>query len=436
MVMTLIDRIQQGDIPDALRTVAAAESRDLEFILAGLRSGRIVIPQNAAKTLRRPAGIGEGLRTKVNANIGTSPEHENIDEELAKLRVAVRFGADAVMDLSTGRLIRLTRQRIIAASDVMVGTVPIYEAAVRARDAHQTFIRMTADELFGVIEDHGRDGVDFITVHCGATRAVVELLRQQGRVMDIVSRGGSLLVEWMICNDCENPLYEHFDRLLEICRRHDLTLSLGDGLRPGCLADATDRAQIGEMLVLGELTRRARAAGVQVMIEGPGHVPLQMIPENMRLEKSLCEGAPFYVLGPLVTDIAPGYDHITGAIGGAVAGMHGADFLCYVTPAEHLRLPTEEDVRLGVIASKIAAHAADIAKGLPGAMDPDRAMSVARKNLDWDSQFRHALDPELAGRMRRERPPKGQSEVCTMCGEFCAVKTSQEAMALLRAKKR
>jgi len=434
--MTITDRIQHGDIPDALRAVAAAESRDLEFILAGLRSGRIVIPQNAAKTLRRPAGIGEGLRTKVNANLGTSPEHENIDEELAKLRVAVRYGADAVMDLSTGRQIRLTRQRIITASDVMVGTVPIYEAAVRARDAHQTFIKMTADDLFGVIEDHGCDGVDFITVHCGATRAVVELLRQQGRVMDIVSRGGSLLVEWMICNDCENPLYEHFDRLLEICRRHDMTLSLGDGLRPGCLADATDRAQIGEMLVLGELTRRARTAGVQVMIEGPGHVPLQMIPENMRLEKSLCEGAPFYVLGPLVTDIAPGYDHITGAIGGAVAGMHGADFLCYVTPAEHLRLPTEEDVRLGVIASKIAAHAADIAKGLPGAMDPDRAMSVARKNLDWDGQFRHALDPELAERMRRERPPKGQSEVCTMCGEFCAVKTSQEAMALLRAKKR
>lgn len=433
--MTITDRIQHGDIPDALRAVAAAESRDLEFILAGLRSGRIVIPQNAAKTLRRPAGIGEGLRTKVNANLGTSPEHENIDEELAKLRVAVRYGADAVMDLSTGRQIRLTRQRIIAASDVMVGTVPIYEAAVRARDAHQTFIKMTADDLFGVIEDHGCDGVDFITVHCGATRAVVELLRLQGRVMDIVSRGGSLLVEWMICNDCENPLYEHFDRLLEICRRHDMTLSLGDGLRPGCLADATDRAQIGEMLVLGELTRRARTAGVQVMIEGPGHVPLQMIPENMRLEKSLCEGAPFYVLGPLVTDIAPGYDHITGAIGGAVAGMHGADFLCYVTPAEHLRLPTAEDVRLGVIASKIAAHAADIAKGLPGAMDPDRAMSVARKNLDWDGQFRHALDPELAERMRRERPPKGQSEVCTMCGEFCAVKTSQEAMALLRAKK-
>lgn len=433
--MTLMDRIQQGDIPDALRTIAAAESRDLEFMLAGLRSGRIVIPQNAVKTLRRPAGIGEGLRTKVNANLGTSPEHESIDEELAKLRVAVRHGADAVMDLSTGRQIRLTRQRIIAASDVMVGTVPIYEAAVRARDAHQTFINMTADDLFGVIEDHGRDGVDFITVHCGATRAVVELLRQQGRVMDIVSRGGSLLVEWMVCNDCENPLYEHFDRLLEICRRHDMTLSLGDGLRPGCLADATDRAQIGEMLVLGELTRRARAAGVQVMIEGPGHVPLQMIPENMRLEKSLCEGAPFYVLGPLVTDIAPGYDHITGAIGGAVAGMHGADFLCYVTPAEHLRLPTEEDVRLGVIASKIAAHAADIAKGLPGAMDPDRAMSVARKNLDWEGQFSHAIDPELAERMRRERPPKGQSEVCTMCGEFCAVKTSQKAMELLRAKK-
>ena len=251
----------------------------------------------------------------------------------------------------------------------------------------------------------GKDGVDFVTVHCGATRGVVDLLDRQGRILDIVSRGGALLVEWMIYHDRENPLYEHFDRLLEIALRWDMTLSLGDGLRPGCLADATDRPQIGELLILGELTRRAREAGVQVMIEGPGHVPLHKIAENVRIQKSLCEGAPFYVLGPLVTDIAPGYDHITGAIGGAMAAMYGADFLCYVTPAEHLRLPTVEDVRLGVIASQIAAHAADIAKGVPGAMEPDIALSKARKSLDWEGQFVHALDPELAARMRKERPP-------------------------------
>ena len=431
---TILKQIQTGNAPGFLKEIAAREGRDLPFLLAGLQAGRIVVPQNNGKTLRKPVAIGEGLLTKINANFGTSPDHDSIEEELEKLRVAVLCGSDTVMDLSTGARIVETRQRIIAASDVPVGTVPMYEAAVRSRDKYKAFVHMTADDLFDVIDGHGRDGVDFITVHCGATRGVVELLERQGRIMDIVSRGGALLVEWMIYHDRENPLYEHFDRLLEIALRWDMTLSLGDGLRPGCLADASDRPQIGELLVLGELTRRAREAGVQVMIEGPGHVPLHKIHENVRIQKSLCEGAPFYVLGPLVTDIAPGYDHITGAIGGAVAAMYGADFLCYVTPAEHLRLPTVEDVRQGVIASKIAAHAADIAKGVPGAMEPDIALSKARKSLDWDGQFVHALDPELAARMRKERPP-AQKEVCTMCGEFCAIKASTEAYRLLRGKK-
>jgi phosphomethylpyrimidine synthase len=431
---TILETIHSGQTPAFLAEIAAREGRDIEYLLAGIRSGRIVVPVNNAKSLRQPTAIGEGLHTKINANLGTSPDHDRIEEELEKLRVAVQYGSDTVMDLSTGGRIAETRRRIIGASAVPVGTVPMYEAAVRSRDKYKSFVHMTVDDLFEVIDDHGRDGVDFITVHCGATRMVVDLLDHQGRIMDIVSRGGALLVEWMIYHDRENPLYEHYDRLLETALRWDMTLSLGDGLRPGCLADASDRPQIGELLVLGELTRRAREAGVQVMIEGPGHVPLQQIPENVRIQKSLCEGAPFYVLGPLVTDIAPGYDHITGAIGGAVAAMHGADFLCYVTPAEHLRLPTVEDVRQGVIASKIAAHAADIAKGVPGAMDPDIAVSRARKNLDWEGQFQHTLDPELATRMRRERPP-AQKEVCTMCGEFCAIKASTEAYRLLRGKK-
>ncbi len=432
--MTIIDRINNGDVPEYLKTIAADEGQTVDFLALRLLSGKAVVPQNAHKELPRPVAIGEGFRTKVNANLGTSPDHDNIEEELEKLNTAVRFGVDAVMDLSTGSQIRETRRRVIETSPVCVGTVPMYEAAVRARDRHKAFVHMPADLLFEVIEDHGRDGVDFITVHCGATRAVVEMMNDQGRIMGMVSRGGSLLVEWMTYNDRENPLYEHYDRLLDIARRYDMTLSLGDGFRPGCLADATDRAQIGELLILGELTRRAREAGVQVMIEGPGHVPIHQIPENIRLEKSLCEGAPFYVLGPLVTDIAPGYDHITGAIGGAIAAMHGADFLCYVTPAEHLRLPTVEDVRQGVVASKIAAHAADIAKGLPGAGLPDLETSKARKNLDWEGQFKHVLDPDLASRMRRERPPADEN-LCTMCGEFCAIRASNETDRLRRQDK-
>ncbi|MBN2430601.1 MAG: phosphomethylpyrimidine synthase ThiC [Acidobacteria bacterium] len=432
--MTLIDKLKRGEIPSHLPAIAVREQRDPQVVVDRLLSGRAVMPQNSGKTLPQPVVIGEGFRTKINANIGTSPDHDHQAEELKKIDVAVAAGADAVMDLSTGARIRDTRRRVIAKSLVAVGTVPIYEAAVRARDRYKAFVNMPVDDLFDVIRDHGADGVDFITVHCGATRAVVEMLARQGRVMDMVSRGGSLLVEWMIYNDRENPLFEHYDRLLEIAREFDMTLSLGDGFRPGCLADATDRAQIGELMVLGDLTSRAREAGVQVMIEGPGHVPLHQIEENMKIEKSLCEGAPFYVLGPLVTDIAPGYDHITAAIGGALAAMHGADFLCYVTPAEHLRLPTVEDVRQGVIASRIAAHAADIAKGIPGAMEADLAISRARKALDWEEQARHAIDPELVRRMRSERPPRDEN-LCTMCGEFCAIRASSEAYRLLNIKK-
>jgi len=432
--MTLINKIRQGNLPDYLKKIATYEHRSVDFVCRQILSGKAVIPANISNEPAIPVIIGEGFKTKINANIGTSPDHDKIDEELEKVRVAVHFGADAVMDLSTGSQIRDTRQKIINASDVPVGTVPMYEATVRARNKHKAFVHMTVDDLFEVIEDHGKDGVDFITVHCGSTMTVVEMLQKQGRIMDMVSRGGSLLVEWMIYNKQENPLFEYFDRLLDITQKYDMTLSLGDGFRPGCLADATDRAQIGELLVLGELTRRAREADVQVMIEGPGHVPLHQIEENVTIQKALCQDAPFYVLGPLVTDIAPGYDHITGAIGGAVAGMYGADFLCYVTPAEHLRLPTIEDVRQGVIASKIAAHAADIAKGIPGAMEPDIETSKARKAFDWDGQFKHALDPELAQKMREERPPM-DAKLCTMCGEFCAIKASEKAYNILNIKK-
>ena len=429
--MTLLQQLRRGDIPDFLTKIAREERRETAFLVDGLLSGTIVAPRNTGRLFDHPVAIGRGLRTKVNANLGTSPDHECIEEELRKLSVAARCGADAVMDLSTGRQIRSTRQRVIAASPVAVGTVPMYEAAARCRDRQQSIEGLTVDDLFEVIEDHGRDGVDFITVHCGATRLAIEFMQRQGRVMDIVSRGGALLVQWMVHHDRENPLYEHFDRLLEIAGRWEMTLSLGDGFRPGCLADASDRAQIGELLVLGELARRAREAGVQAMIEGPGHVPIHKIAENILIQKSLCEGAPFYVLGPLVTDIAPGYDHITAAIGGAIAAMHGADFLCYVTPAEHLRLPTVDDVRAGVIASRIAAHAADIAKEVPGAMEPDLALSRARKQLDWEGQFAHALDPEAARQARAERPP-AQADLCTMCGDFCAIRASSKATEMLK----
>jgi phosphomethylpyrimidine synthase len=420
--MTQLEYARQGTITEAMEKTAASEGISAETIRQGIAEGTIVITQNVKHQTISPLAIGKGLRTKVNANVGTSKDHTNIEEELAKVRAAIEAGADTIMDLSTGPAIDETRKTVIRASTVPVGTVPIYQAAVEMPEKkNRPMVEMTANDLFEVIERHGEDGVDFITVHCGVAQYSVERIKKEGRLLGVVSRGGAILVEWMHYNKKENPLFESYDRLLEIAKAYDMTLSLGDGLRPGCLADATDRGQIQELLLLGELTERAWAKGVQVMIEGPGHVPLQQIEANVLLQKRICHGAPFYVLGPLVTDIAPGYDHITGAIGGAIAAWAGADFLCYVTPSEHLRLPTVEDVREGVIASKIAGHAGDIARGLKGAMDQDACMARARKALNWPEQIRLAVDPERARKLRESRMPK-ESDVCTMCGELCAIK--------------
>jgi phosphomethylpyrimidine synthase len=423
--MTKIELARSGKITEEMLEVGLTEAIDPESIRQGLAQGSIVVVRNNKHDWIKPLGIGRGLRTKINANIGTSKDHCSIEEEMRKLKVAVSLGADSIMDLSTGGPIREIRKELLARSRVTVGTVPIYQAAVMAAEEKGSIAKMSADELFHTIEEHAKEGVDFVTVHCGVTLQGIEKLREEGRLLDVVSRGGAFLIEWMLYNEEENPLYQNFDRLLDIARKYELTLSLGDGLRPGCLADATDRAQIHELIILGELTQRAWDAGVQVIIEGPGHVPINQIETNVRLEKEICKGAPFYVLGPLVTDIAPGYDHITAAIGGAIAASAGADFLCYVTPSEHLRLPTIEDVREGVIASKIAAHAADIAKGIKGAIERDNNFSILRKNLDWEGQISNALDPEKARKMRGKSIPK-DLDVCTMCGEFCAIRTVKD----------
>jgi len=423
--MTQILEARAGRVTPAMNRVAEREGISPELIAEGLRKGTIVIPVNINHINLDPCGIGAGLKTKVNANIGTSPQYPEIEKELVKLRTAVEAGADAVMDLSTGGDIDACRKKIIRSCSVCMGTVPIYQAIVESREKYGNLIDMSADDLFQVIEKQAADGVDFITVHCGVTMEVVERLRREGRITDIVSRGGAFLAGWMLHHERENPLYEQYDRLLELARRYDVTLSLGDGLRPGCLADATDRAQVQELIILGELVERAWEQGVQVMVEGPGHVPLNQIQANIILQKRICKGAPFYVLGPLVTDVAPGYDHITSAIGGAIAAMSGADFLCYVTPAEHLGLPTDEDVREGVIAARIAGHAADIVKGIPGAREWDDAMARARKSLDWEAQLNLALDPVKARTMRAEKNPEGMKE-CSMCGEFCAMKVISE----------
>lgn len=423
---TRIELAKKGIITDEVRQVALDEGVTPEVISKDIADGLTVISRNATHDIK-PLGIGRGLRTKVNANIGTSKDRVSLEEEMEKLDVLIRYGADAVMDLSTGGPIRDIRRLLMRKSSIAVGTVPIYEAVARAAEEKGSISKMTADDLFHAIEGHAEEGVDFVTVHCGLTRRTIETLREDGRILDIVSRGGAFLVEWMIYNDRENPLYDHYDRLLEISRKYDLTLSLGDGARPGCLADATDRTQIDELLTLGELRDRAVEAGVQVIIEGPGHVPLNQVELNMKMQKEICKGAPFYVLGPLVTDIAMGYDHIAAAIGGAVGGAAGADFLCYVTPSEHIRLPGIEDVKEGVIASRIAAHAADIAKGVKGAMDIDMEMARRRKALDWNGQIELSLNPERVKSWRSEVPPR-ESEVCSMCGEFCAIKTVEEAL--------
>jgi phosphomethylpyrimidine synthase len=426
---TLVELAKKGVVTKEMELCAKYEKRDVDYIVQGLIEGTIVIPANIYHREREnftPRAIGKGLKTKVNANIGTSGDIEKIDLELEKLRVAVKYGADAVMDLSTGKHIDETRKVIVENSPVMVGTVPIYQAAKEAAEKYGFIGKMTVDDIFNVIEKHCQDGVDFITVHCGVTLSALERLQKEGRLMNIVSRGGALLAEWMVYNEKENPLYEHYDRLLEIAKKYDVTLSLGDGMRPGCIADATDRCQIEELITLGELVDRAREADVQAMVEGPGHVPLDQIEANILLQKKLCHGAPFYVLGPLVTDIAPGYDHIVSAIGGAIAAKAGADFLCYVTPAEHLALPDVEDVKQGVIAARIAGHAADIVKGVPGALEWDIEMAKAREALDWERQFELAIDPETARKYREERRPQEDEKTCTMCGSLCSIKRVEE----------
>ena len=425
--MTQLELAKEGTISPEMEEIARREGVSADFVREGIVQGRIVIPANKNHKNLVPCGIGSGLRVKVNANIGTSPDFSDIGAELNKLEVAAKSGADTIMDLSTGGDIKEIRQTIIASSKLPVGTVPIYQAAVQAISLYGAITKMTIDGIFDVIEEQASDGVDFMTIHAGVTREVIGHLRKRPRLADVVSRGGVFMIGWMLQNKKENPLYEHFDRLLEIARKYDVTLSLGDGLRPGSVADASDQAQIAELLVLGELVKVARGKGVQVMVEGPGHMPLDQIEANVRLEKSICSEAPFYVLGPLVTDIGAGYDHITGAIGGALAATAGADFLCYVTPAEHLSLPDAEDVRQGVIASRIAAHAADIVRGIPGAIEWDRKMALARKRFDWEEQARLSLDPDHF--LKAHQKVKTKSVACSMCGEFCAMELAAEYLS-------
>jgi len=409
------------NITPLFKACAEQESVNPESLMEGVAQGVVAITKNKNHHFEKIIAIGRGMSTKINANIGSSKDFPELDAEMQKLCVAVKAGADTVMDLSMGGDLDSIRRGILANCPVPLGTVPIYQTvAETVEQQKKNIVDFTVDHVFRTIEKQAADGVDFMTIHCGITRNVMERLNKQPRIIGVVSRGGSFLLEWMSHHNRENPLYENFDDLLAILKEHEVTLSLGDGIRPGALADATDRNQIQELILLGELTERAWDAGVQVIIEGPGHMPMNQITANILLQKQLCKGAPFYVLGPLVTDIAPGYDHITGAIGGAIAAAAGADYLCYVTPAEHLKLPNTDDVREGVIASKIAAHAADIAKGLPGAIDRDIAMARCRNNLDWKGQIELSLDPEKARRFRHDGG-SDKGPTCSMCGSYCAI---------------
>jgi len=421
---TQMDAAKKGILTPQMQDILAHEAVTEAHLLEHVAKGQIAIPANKNHASLVGCGIGAGLRTKINVNLGVSEDCCNVELELEKVRRSVALKADAIMDLSTFGDTRTFRRRTVEVSPVMIGTVPVYDAVARyGKDVAS----ISVDDFFDVVRQHAEDGVDFLTIHAGLNRTAVERLKYNPRLTHVVSRGGSILLEWMDANDAENPFYEHYDRLLELCREYDVTLSLGDGLRPGCLNDATDAAQIQELIVLGELTKRSWEQNVQVMIEGPGHVPLNEIIANMQLEKKLCHGAPFYVLGPIVTDVAPGYDHITSAIGGALAATYGADFLCYVTPAEHLRLPDKDDMKEGIIASRIAAHAADVAKGIPGAINWDNDMSHARKELDWETMFTLAMDPEKAREYRKSSQPIDK-DVCTMCGDLCAVKRSRKIL--------
>lgn len=420
---TQIINAKQGIVTPEMFEVAKDEFVDVEWLRNEVACGRVVIPKNKNHNFRS-RGIGNGLTVKVNANIGTSEKHCNFDEELDKLNVAVKYNVDAIMDLSTGGNLHKILKRIIDESPVMIGTVPIYGVATRLLAEGKKISQLDPEELFEEIEKQAQMGVDFMTLHCGVTKTSLSFLNDDERVCGIVSRGGALLKRWITDNNRENPLYEQYDRILEICRRYDVTISLGDGLRPGAGADATDRGQIAELLILGQLVDRAREYGVQVMVEGPGHVPLDQIETNMKLMKRLCHDAPFYVLGPLVTDAAPGYDHIVGAIGGTLAAVNGANFLCYVTPAEHLCLPNVDDVKQGVMSSKIAAHSADIVNGVARSRKRDYDISKARRDLDWETIYANALDPEIA-RKRKSESESNTEDHCTMCGNLCAVKNDR-----------
>ena len=409
----------KGQITDEMKKVAEMEDIDIHKLVRGLAEGRIIIPKNI-EGKSRAVGIGKGLATKINANVGSSSELEKVKWEVEKAKAAVKYGADTIMDLSTGPDYEKVRKAIMESVDVPIGTVPIYEAGITASKKNGAVINMDEDDMFHAIENQAKAGVDFITVHCGITMDLIEKVKTSNRIMGIVSRGGSFLAAWILKNQEENPLYSNYDYLLEIAAEYDVTLSLGDGLRPGCLHDASDVPQIQELVTLGGLVERAREKGVQVMVEGPGHVPINQIQANMQIQKTVCKEAPFYVLGPLVTDLAPGYDHITSAIGGAIAAASGADFLCYVTPAEHLAIPNVEDVKDGVIASKIAAEAADVAKGVGNAWKRELEMAHARKDFDWEKQFELAFDHEKPRKCRGRKPT--EDDMCTMCGEFCALR--------------
>ena len=424
---TQIEAARMGIVTPELETVAAKENRSVDELLPLLAEGKMVIPANIHHTSIDPNGVGGMLRTKVNVNLGISRDCKDYDIEMKKVMRAVELGAESIMDLSSHGDTQPFRRKLCTECPAMIGTVPVYDSVIHYQRDLNT---ITAQDFLDVIRMHAEDGVDFVTLHCGITRKTIEQIKNGTREMNIVSRGGSLVFAWMTMTGEENPFYEYFDEIVEICREHDVTISLGDACRPGCLADATDNCQIEELIRLGELTDRAWARDVQVMIEGPGHVPMDQIEANMKIQETLCKGAPFYVLGPLVTDIAPGYDHITAAIGGAIAAWSGAAFLCYVTPAEHLALPNVDDVHDGIIASKIAAHAADIAKGIPGARDQDDRMAKARRKLDWDAQWLEALDPETAKAIRESRmPEEDHSDTCSMCGKFCAVRSMNKALS-------
>jgi len=423
--MTQLEYARQGKITEEMLAVAREEELDPETVREKVARGRVVIPKNVQKNAKRVVGIGEGLRVKVNANIGTSPDLADLSLEEQKLASAVKAGADTIMDLSIGGDIKETRRRIISQSPLPLGTVPIYEAAVGTAREKGNIQEMKVEDIFKVIEEQAKDGVDFMTIHAGITLSTIEQLRKQGRVTGIVSRGGAFLLCWMWQNGKENPLYEHFADLLDILRKYDVTISLGDALRPGSIADASDRAQFQETIIQGELVERCWEAGVQVMVEGPGHIPLNLVEPTIKIIKHLTNYAPLYLLGPLVVDIAAGYDHITSAIGAAIAAMAGADYICYVTPSEHLALPTPEEVYEGVIAAKIAASAADLARGLPSAVRRNEEMSKARFRLDWVTQLQHTIDKEKAKKIR-ENHGLSPSGSCTMCGEFCAMKTVEE----------